>query len=111
MDGQDRYGGLASCAKPGGSAKMLDAVIWRLIEGASRLILAGTPEKGSASAAATCGVIGTRRRNRWRSRHRVMVHAPVWGRACAHTRGGQPCSTGSGAAGGRMRLRNNLSPS
>jgi hypothetical protein len=45
---------------------MLDAVIWRLIEGASRLVLAGMLEKGSANAAATCGVIGTRRRNRWR---------------------------------------------
>jgi len=67
--------------------------------------------EGSASAAATCGVTGTRRRNRWRSRHRIMVHAPVSGRACAHTRGGQPCSTGRGAAGGRMRLRNNVSPS
>jgi ABC-type antimicrobial peptide transport system ATPase subunit len=29
-------------------------------------------------------VSGTRRRNRWRSLHRVMVPAPVWSRACAH---------------------------
>ena len=64
MDGQVRDGGLASCAWLGGSAKMLDGVIWRLIEGALRLVLAGTPEKGSVSVAATCGVTGTRRRNR-----------------------------------------------
>ena len=111
MDDQVRDGGVASCAWLRGSAEMPDAVIWRLIEGASRRVLAGTPEKDSVSAAATCGVTGTRRRNRWQSRHGVMVQAPVWDRACAHTRGGQPCSTGSGAAGGRMRLRNNLSPS
>ena len=35
-----------------------------------------------------------------------MVHVPVWGRACAHTRGGRPCSTGSGAAPRTAMLRN-----
>ena len=104
MDGQVRDGGVAPCAWLRGSAKMLDAVIWRFIEGPSRLVLAGTPEKGSVSAAATCGVTGTRRGNRWQSRHGVMVHAPVWGRACAHIRGGQPCSTGSGDRGRLIEL-------
>ena len=68
MDCRVRDGGVASCAWLRGSAEMLDAVIWRLIEGASRRALAGMPEKDRVSAAATCGVTGTRRRNRWQSR-------------------------------------------
>ena len=81
-----------------------------LIADASQPILAGAPENGNVWAATIRGVTGTRRRNRCRSFHRVMVHVPVWGRACAHSRGGQPCSTGSGAAPRTAMLRNNLSP-
>ena len=54
-----------------------DVVIWAREGGASQPIAAGVCKKGKGWAAAIRGVSGTRRRNRWRSLHRVMVRAPV----------------------------------
>ena len=54
-----------------------DVVIWARECGASQPIAAGVRKKGKAWATAIRGVSGTRRRNRWRSLHRVMVRAPV----------------------------------
>jgi hypothetical protein len=54
-----------------------DVAIWARECGASQPIAAGVRKKGKGWTAAIRGVSGTRRRNRWRTLHRVMVRAPV----------------------------------